>query len=93
MMKTAEDYAAIIQWKKSEFHNNGWNALDLKAADIMKKEDPVLDEVDSVTKGMLWNMREGDTVLKGDVQHPDQSLTIRYYCDNLDETRKSVFNH
>lgn len=81
------EYEQMICWKKSEFHENGWNAMDMCVKDILMCEGDLLDAVE----GMKRNMLEGDSVIHGDISHPDSTLVVRYYCDNLSADRKRIF--
>lgn len=74
-----EKFEEMIRWKKQEFHANGWNALDMNVKDVMRETDGSLKEA---AEGMKRNMLEGDSVITGDIEHPDETLTVRYYCDN-----------
>lgn len=85
---STEKYEEMIRWKKQEFHINGWNALDMNVKDVMRDASGTLLEA---AEGMKRNMLEGDSVICGDIEHPDEELTVRYYCDNLSESRKRVY--
>lgn len=88
---SAEKYEEMIRWKKQEFHANGWNALDMNVKDVMKAFDETKVSLADCAEGMKRNMLEGDSVIFGDIEHPDENLTVRYYCDNLSESRKQVY--
>lgn len=83
---TIEEVEKMIRWKKQEFNRNGWNAMDLCLKDILNGSD-----VQDVAEGMKRNMLEGDNVIAGDIENPDKSLTVRYYCDNLSDSRRRMY--
>lgn len=84
-----KDFEEAVAFKKKECQMNGWNALDLKASDLLKESES--DNPEACALGMLRNMMTGDEILKGDENTRDESLVIRYYCDNLDESRGRTF--
>lgn len=86
------EYEQMIRWKKFEFHENGWNAMDMSVKDIMASANDTEENLLNAIEGMKRNMLEGDSVIIGDVTHPDMTFVVRYYCDNLSEDRKRVFD-
>ena len=86
------EYEQMIRWKKFEFHENGWNVMDMSVKDIMASANDTEENLLNAIEGMKRNMLEGDSVIIGDVTHPDMTFVVRYYCDNLSEDRKRVFD-
>lgn len=87
----AEEYEAMIRFRKSEYNRNGWNALDLKAEDLMKAAGDQPDSLPACIEGMKKNMLEGDTCIKGDVNNGTADTTVRFYCDNLRPERRRIY--
>lgn len=85
------EYEEMIHWKKAEFHENEWNAMDLCVKDILSSAGDSEESLSLAVEGMKKNMLEGDCVIAGDIENPDMTLTVRYYCDNLSEERKRVY--
>lgn len=89
-MMNENDFEEAVFFKKRECQKNGWNALDLRASDLLKESGS--DNAEACALGMLRNMMTGDQILEGNANTRDNSLVIRYYCDNLDESRGRVFS-
>lgn len=87
--RTADDYGNIIAWKKREFNINGWNAMDIKVKDLIREADGDPDDLNNAVQGMKRNMLVGDHFVSGEEGSTD--LTVRYYCDNLSESRGRMF--
>lgn len=86
---TEKDFEEAVSFRKKECQRNGWNALDLKASDLLEESDSGNEEACAL--GMLRNMMTGDQILEGNEDTRDHTLVIRYYCDNLDESRGRTF--
>ncbi|MCH4014213.1 MAG: hypothetical protein LKE64_07770 [Solobacterium sp.] len=89
-MACAEDYKKIINFKKQEFQVNGWNALDIKAELLLKSVSGAEEDLPAVIEAMSECMLEGDQFLNdtGIENRVRPDLTVRYYCDNLSESRR-----
>lgn len=88
-MMSEKDFEEAVSFRKRECQRNGWNELDLKASDLLKESES--GNVEACDLGMLREMMTGDQILEGDEDTRDDSLVIRYYCDNLDESRGRTF--
>ncbi|MBR2812824.1 MAG: hypothetical protein IKD69_15735 [Solobacterium sp.] len=78
-----EDYVKTILWLKKEQNVNGWNAYDVKAADLAKSAKDREKVIDAMKDCML----EGDQIL----DETPAAFTVRYYCDNLSSSRRKMF--
>jgi hypothetical protein len=89
-MACAEDFAKIINFKKQEFQANGWNALDIKAARLLESASGKDEDLPAAVEAMYDCMLEGDQFLNdpGEDKRVTPELTVRYYCDNLSESRR-----
>ncbi len=88
---TEKQYADMILFRKKEFNLNGWNALDMKAEDLIKAAEATEKDLPACIKAMKYHMLEGDTFLKGNEHTATADLTVRYYCDNLRPDRRHIF--
>lgn len=84
-----DDYGNIVAWKKREFNLNGWNAMDIKAEDLIREAGGEVEDLSEVIEGMKRNMLQGDQFVSG--EQNSVKLTVRYYCDNLSESRGRMF--
>jgi hypothetical protein len=89
--KTEWDYADILKWKKKEIQLNGWNIFDVQAKDLLEETEPGTDNLNACIEGMLKNMLEGDVFLAGNEYERGSDFAVRYYCDNLSESRRKLF--
>lgn len=89
--KTQWEYAQIIQWRKQEIRLNGWNEFDVCARDFLKETGSPKEDLNACIEGMMRNMLEGDSFLIGNENDRREDLTVRYYCDNLSESRRKMF--
>ena len=83
------EFEETIRFLKRENQMMGWNELDLKAADLLKKAGS--SAVKECTAAMMACMLEGDRFLSGSPEHTGKDMTVRYYCDNLSESRRRMF--
>ena len=88
--KSLQHYIDVINWKKWEAHNMNWLYIEINANDLLTKVEAGVNNVKTVCAAMLNTMLEGD----GFIVEPktktkvSASLTVRYYCDNLSESRR-----
>lgn len=85
-----QHYVDVINWKKGEAHAMDWLYIEVNAADLYAE---IVDgTLADACKAVLDTMLEGDTFITGDEKATNEAtLTVRYYCDNLSEDRKSYF--
>ena len=91
--KTVKDYEDIINWKKGEAHAMDWLYIEINAGDLLTEVEAGVDNLDTACNAILNCMLEGDGFI---VDPPEENkvsetLTVRYYCDNLSEDRKKYF--
>lgn len=92
-MKSVHDYVDIINWKKGEAHAMDWLYIEINAGDLLEEVEAGKDNLRNVCNAILECMLEGD-VYMNEPAEPDKvnsSLTVRYYCDNLSESRKKFY--
>ena len=88
--KSLQHYIDVINWKKWEAHNMNWLYIEINANDLLTEVEAGVNNVKTVCAAMLDTMLEGD----GFIVEPktktkvSASLTVRYYCDNLSESRR-----
>lgn len=91
--KTVKEYEDIIRWKKGEAHAINQLYIEVNAKDLLTEVEAGVNNLSTVCKAILNCMLEGD----GFIVEPSgktkvsEKLTVRYYCDNLAESRKSYF--
>lgn len=91
--KSVKDYEDIINWKKGEAHAMDWLYIEINAGDLLTEVEAGVDNLDTACNAILNCMLEGDGFIV-DPPEPDkvsETLTVRYYCDNLSEDRKKYF--
>ena len=87
---TQEQYAQRLQEMKQEAHDKMWLYIEINANDLLTEVEAGVNNVKTVCAAMLDTMLEGD----GFIVEPktktkvSASLTVRYYCDNLSESRR-----
>ena len=89
---TVNDYEDKIRWKKGEAHAINQN-IEISAKDLLTEFEAGVNNLKTVCEAMLNCMLEGDEFLvepKGKTK-VSEALTVRYYCDNLSETRRKYF--
>ena len=88
--KSLQHYIDVINWKKWEAHTLNWLYIEINANDLLTEVEAGVNNVKTVCAAMLDTMLEGD----GFIVEPktktkvSSSLTVRYYCDNLSESRR-----
>lgn len=88
--KTIKDYIDVINWKKWEAHHLNWLYIEINANDLLTELEVGVSNITVASKAMLECMLEGDLFLfePKTKSRVSKKLTIRYYCDNLSESRK-----
>ncbi len=92
--RTVKDYEDIINWKKGEAHAMDWLYIEINAGDLLTEVEAGVDNLKSTCEAILNCMLEGDgfIVEPAEENKVSASLTVRYYCDNLSETRRKYFD-
>ena len=91
--KTVREYEDIIRWKKGEAHAINQLYIEVNAKDLLTEVEAGVNNLTTVCKAILNCMLEGD----GFIVEPSgktkvsETLTVRYYCDNLAESRRKYF--
>lgn len=91
--KSVQEYEDIIRWKKGEAHAINQLYIEVNAKDLLTEVEAGVNNLSTVCKAILNCMLEGD----GFIVEPSgktkvsETLTVRYYCDNLAESRKKYF--
>ncbi len=87
-MVNEQKYESIIEFKKHEFHVNGWNALEVTCGQLIGDNRDNKEEVEAACKAMASCMLEGDCYINDCHEQYDPDMTVRYYCDNLSSSRR-----
>ena len=85
-MKSKEELIRMIEWRKKEVNLNGMNQLDLSAKDYAD-----IATAENICGALKYCMLEGDTVIEGNADNASVDLKVRYYCDNLSESRRRIY--
>lgn len=83
------DFEEMIRFMKRENQLMGWNALDVTVRGLLKTAGSAAAK--ECAGAVLACMLEGDQITKGSAEAPDEDLEVRYYCDNLSESRRRMF--
>ena len=92
--QSVQHYEDVINWKKGEAHGMEWLYIEINAGALLTEVEAGVDNLDATCKAMLNCMLEGD----GFIVEPKEenkisdTLTVRYYCDNLSPERKHYFS-
>ena len=88
--KSLQHYIDVINWKKWEAHNMDWLYIEVNAGDLLTEVEAGVSNLKTACNAILDCMLEGDTFIVEPKSKTkvSASLTVRYYCDNLSETRK-----
>lgn len=90
---TQAQYEAYLAQKKQEAHDKMWLYIEVNAKDLLAECEPGVKNLSATCKAMLNQMLEGD----GYIVEPKirtkvaGALTVRYYVDNLDPSRRTYF--
>ncbi len=92
--RTVKDYEDIINWKKGEAHAMDWLYIEINAGDLLTEVEAGVDNLSATCNAILNCMLEGDTFIvePAEENKVSDTLTVRYYCDNLSEFRKKYFD-
>ncbi len=88
---TQDQYAARLQEMKQEAHDKMWLYIEVNAKDLLEECEPNVKNLTPCCKAMIDAMLEGD----GFIVEPKVrtkiagALTVRYYVDNLDPSRRT----
>ena len=91
--KTVKEYEDIINWKKGEAHAMDWLYIEVNANDLLTEVEAGENNLKTVCQAILNCMLEGDGFIvepKGKTK-VSETLTVRYYCDNLSDERKKFY--
>ncbi|MDD6258870.1 MAG: hypothetical protein PUA69_06430 [Erysipelotrichaceae bacterium] len=83
-----------MNWKKGEAHAMDWLYIEINAGDLLTEVEAGVDNLATACNAILNCMLEGDGFIV-EPSEPDKvsdTLTVRYYCDNLSEDRKKYFD-
>ena len=83
------EFDEIISVLKQEHHMNGWNILDMCCAELLARAGS--GKAEDAAAAMLSQMMTGDQILQDPENRYSAGLKIRYYCDNLNESRGRMF--
>lgn len=88
---TVVDYMDKIQEKKWNAHNNNVLYIEVNAKDLLEEFEPGVKNQKVCCKAILNSMLEGDCYVCEPKNKTKVSfkLTVRYYCDNLDPSRRT----
>lgn len=88
---TQEQYATRLQEMKQEAHDKMWLYIEVNAKEFMEECEPKVKNLSPCCKAMLAAMLEGDgfTVEPKIRTKVAGALTVRYYVDNLDPSRRT----
>ena len=92
--KTGKDYEEVINWKKGEAHAMDWLYIEINANDLLTEVEAGVDNLATTCEAILNCMLEGDgfIVEPAEENKVSDTLTVRYYCDNLSEDRRKYFD-
>lgn len=86
--KSFQTYKDIINWKKWEAHNKDWLYIEVNAGDLLQEVEAGADNMETCVNAILDCMLEGDCFINRPQEKVSKDLTVRYYCDNLAESRR-----
>ena len=91
--KSVKDYEDVINWKKGEAHGMDWLYIEINAGDLLTEVEAGVDNLATACQAILNCMLEGDhyIVEPAEENKVSETLTVRYYCDNLSEDRRKYF--
>lgn len=87
--KTMQDYIDVINWKKWEAHHMNWLYIEVNAGDLLTECEAGVNNIQACCKAILDCMLEGDAFIVEPTVKTKiaDSLTVRYYVDNLSPER------
>lgn len=86
--KSLQHYIDVINWKKGEAHGMDWLYIEVNAGDLLTEVEAGVNNLKTACEAIHECMLEGDTFIVEPKAKTSASLTVRYYCDNLSETRR-----
>lgn len=86
--KTIQEYMDVINWKKWEAHHMDWLYIEINAGDLLTELEAGVSNIKTCSEAMIECMLEGDAFIVEPTKKASNSLTVRYYCDNLSPERK-----
>ena len=92
--KSVQEYKDVINWKKGEAHAMDWLYIEINAGDLLTEVEAGVDNLTATCTAILNCMLEGDgfIVEPAEENKVSDTLTVRYYCDNLSEDRRKYFD-
>lgn len=84
--KSYQEYRDVINWKKWEAHNLDWLWIEVNAGDLLTELEAGVDNIATAVAAVKDCMLEGDYYI---VEADDAALSVRYYTDNLSESRRT----
>ncbi|MCF0111244.1 MAG: hypothetical protein HUJ58_05030 [Erysipelotrichaceae bacterium] len=87
---TVADYMNTINEMKWDAHNQNWLYIEVNAKDLNAKVEPGVTNTTTACKAIYDALLEGDNILVKPETKTGYgvALTVRYYCDNLHESRR-----
>ena len=87
---TTNDYSQKLLEMKWEAHNKQWLYIEVNAKELMNEMEPGAKNINAVCKAIYDALLEGDSILvKPETKTGiGVALTVRYYVDNLHESRQ-----
>lgn len=86
--KSMQEYVDVINWKKWEAHHMDWLYIEINAGDLLLELESGVDNIKTCSEAIIDCMLEGDAFIVEPTKKADNTLTVRYYCDNLSPERK-----
>ncbi len=88
--KSVQEYIDVINWKKWEAHNMGCLYIEVNAGDLVTELEAGVSNVTTACNAVLECMLEGDEFIfePKTKTKVSRKLTVRYYVDNLSESRR-----
>ncbi len=86
--KSYQEYVDVINWKKWEAHNMNWLYIEINANDLLTELEVGVDNMETCCNAVKDCMLEGDYFIVEGKSEKDGNLSVRYYCDNLSESRR-----
>lgn len=87
---TKNDYATRINEMKWEAHNKEWLYIEVNAKELMASCEPGVKNIAVCCQAIYDALLEGDIILVKPTTKTGNgvALTVRYYVDNLHESRR-----
>lgn len=81
-------YVDLIRYKKWEAHNKDWLYIEINSGDLLQEQEPGADNLETCCNAIMDCMLEGDFFINKPEKNGTKDLTVRYYCDNLADSRR-----